>query len=645
MAITAVLLAGCVADPPPPEDIRKQALGELALEHPWKAGVPAEGAVQDNWLAGFGDATLDALVREALVANPDLRVAGARMRQAAELLVQARAPLFPWLGVAGTGGFKASGGGADPSSALQGIVAAASWELDLWGRVRYARNAAAEDNVSAQADYEFARQSIAAGVARAWFTAIQLSEQARLTAQMVASSNQLANLAADRERVGAGSVVDTANARADAYNLEDALAQTEYARDQALRALELLLGRYPAAEIATRTDFVAMPPAPPVGVPLAMLERRPDVIAAERRVAAAFNRIGQAKAAMLPQITLNLNFGAFESDILELREDFENPSGGAGARLLAPIYTGGSVARQCQDPQPAAGGSAGGLCRHRAARTRRRRERNRRRPFARGALACAGRGLRRTAARSRAHRNFAARGARRSSCARTAAYVRSQRAHRDARGAGRGALATHQPAPGPGRELRDPAGATAAITAMAVRRSIEFSVSALRRLFLQRCFYLFVLLLTLITISPFMEGTRGGYLLAGFNAFIVLSAAATVGRTALSFLLVFVLIGAAVSLRFASQESGQAALFNYSLLLHIIVYLTVIGLLLRYVFGPEIMDADRLWGAAAVYLMIGILWCFIYAITDDPACKRRSWCAASRRSSHSSTCSTSASRR
>jgi len=343
MAITAVLLAGCVADPPPPADIRKQALGEITLEHPWKSGIPAEGAVQDNWLASFGDTTLDALVREALVANPDLRVAGARMRQAAELLVQARAPLFPWVGVAGTGGVKDSGGGGDPSSALQGIVAAASWELDLWGRVRYARNAAAEDNVSAQADYEFARQSIAASVARAWFTAIQLSEQAKLAGQMVESSGQLARLIQERERVGAASDVDTALARADVYSLEDALAQAEYARDQALRALELLLGRYPAAEIATRADFVAMPPVPPVGVPLAMLERRPDVIAAERRVAAAFNRIGEAKAARLPQITLNLNFGAFESDILELREDFENPSGGAGARLLAPIYQGGRL--------------------------------------------------------------------------------------------------------------------------------------------------------------------------------------------------------------------------------------------------------------------------------------------------------------
>ena len=130
------------------------------------------------------------------------------------------------------------------------------------------------------------------------------------------------------------------------HNLEDARAQAEYGRDQALRALELLLGRYPAAEIAASADFAAMPPAPPVGVPLAMLERRPDVIAAERRVAAAFNRVGEAKAAMLPRLTLNLNFGYFDSDILELREDFENPSGGVGARLLAPIFQGGALRAQ-----------------------------------------------------------------------------------------------------------------------------------------------------------------------------------------------------------------------------------------------------------------------------------------------------------
>ncbi len=151
---------------------------------------------------------------------------------------------------------------------------------------------------------------------------------------------------------------------------------------------------------------------------------------------------------------------------------------------------------------------------------------------------------------------------------------------------------------------------------MAVRQSIEFPRAALRRVFFQRCFYLFFVLLALIGMSPFMEGARGNYLLAGFNAFVVLAAAAALGRTALSFLLVFVLVGAAVGLRFASLEDGRAALFNWALLLHSAVYICVLFLLLRYVFGPEVMDGDRLWGAASAYLMIGILWCLIYALVE-----------------------------
>jgi outer membrane protein TolC len=265
------------------------------------------------------------------------------MRQAAEYLVQARAPLFPSVGIGGTGGLKASGGGGDPSSALQGVVAAASWELDLWGRVRYGKKAAAEDNVSAQADYEFARQSIAASVAKAWFTAIQLTQQARLAGEMVGSSGELAKLAGDRERVGAGSDVDTAVARANLHNLEDARAQAEYGRDQALRALELLLGRYPRRRDRRQrglrrgaADAAGGRAAVDAGAPARRDRRR----AARGRRLRSHRR---AKAAMLPQITLNLNFGAFESDILELKEDFENPSGGAGARLLAPIYMGGRL--------------------------------------------------------------------------------------------------------------------------------------------------------------------------------------------------------------------------------------------------------------------------------------------------------------
>jgi outer membrane protein TolC len=81
-------------------------------------------------------------------------------------------------------------------------------------------------------------------------------------------------------------------------------------------------------------------------MPLDMLERRPDIVAAERRVAAAFSRVGEAKAARLPTIRLNASVSALSSDVIELQEDFENPSGGAGATLFAPLYTGGALTAQ-----------------------------------------------------------------------------------------------------------------------------------------------------------------------------------------------------------------------------------------------------------------------------------------------------------
>lgn len=348
MATVMALMNGCATKPPPAsEEIRAQALGAIGVDQPWRAGAAAADPVQDDWLSSFNDPALDSLVREALAHNPDLRVAAARLEQAAQYLVIAQSALRPAIALAGTGGAKAGGGG-DSDSALQGAVIAASWELDLWGRVRYQRNAAREAYASAQADFEFARQSLAAATAKAWFAATQLSLHAALAGEMADSARQLQSLAEARERVGAGAQADTAVARATARNSENTLQQVEFARGQALRALEQLVGRYPAAEAAARAELSALPEPLPAGIPLRMLERRPDVIAAERRVAAAFNRVGEAKAARLPKITLNLNVGAFASEILELKEDYENPSGGLGARLLAPIYQGGALTAQVQ---------------------------------------------------------------------------------------------------------------------------------------------------------------------------------------------------------------------------------------------------------------------------------------------------------
>ncbi len=345
----AVLLSGCATKAPPtPAEIRQQSgtLTNLTLTNPWKAGA-ATGPIADNWLASFDDPQLNALVVEALTNNPDLRIASTRVEQAAQYVELAKAAMRPALGLAGTGGYKAGGGG-DISSALQGIMLAASWEPDLWGRLRYGRNAARETYASARADFEFARQSLAAATARSWFTATETLLEEEVVGDMTNSAQQLLSLAGKRQQVGSGNEQDVIEARASLASFQDSAAQIRLAHEQTLRALEVLLGRYPAAELKARPDLVRLPGPVPAGMPLETLERRPDLIAAERRVAAAFNRVGEAKTARLPRITLNVSAAAIDSQVLQLKSDYQNPTAGAGARLVAPIYEGGALNTQVE---------------------------------------------------------------------------------------------------------------------------------------------------------------------------------------------------------------------------------------------------------------------------------------------------------
>jgi multidrug efflux system outer membrane protein len=112
-----------------------------------------------------------------------------------------------------------------------------------------------------------------------------------------------------------------------------------------VRGLELLMGRYPAAAAAVTAKLPGQPDAVPAGLPSELLERRPDVVAAERRVAAAFNRIGEAKAARLPSIALTTGVSAISSSLFVLK-DHDNPVWNFGANLLAPIYKGGALKTQ-----------------------------------------------------------------------------------------------------------------------------------------------------------------------------------------------------------------------------------------------------------------------------------------------------------
>ncbi|MBC8041390.1 MAG: efflux transporter outer membrane subunit [Opitutaceae bacterium] len=347
MLLSALVFAGCKTKTPPTRaEIQQQALPQFVLTDPWKAGG-AEGVIQDNWLATFNDEQLNALVREALTNNLDLRISATRIEQAEQYLQLSKSGMRPRVGVAGTGGIS-GGGGSDVGSALQGIMLAVSWEPDLWGRIRYGRNAAQAGEASAQADFQFARQSLAATTAKSWFTASETWLQLQLVGDMVKSSQDLVTLADQRRKIGAGTEQEIVQARASLGSFQDSAKQLRLAHQQALRALELLLGRYPSAELAARESLPALPGPVPVGMPLASLERRPDLIAAEQRVAVAFNRVGEARAARLPRITLNGSVAAINSEVLDLKPGFQNPVGGLGADLVAPIYTGGALKAQVE---------------------------------------------------------------------------------------------------------------------------------------------------------------------------------------------------------------------------------------------------------------------------------------------------------
>lgn len=335
--------AGCaLKDPPASEDLRRDALPHVAVPGAWKGGgTPAP--VVDRWLASFDDPVLPALVDEAILYNADLRVAAARVAQAAGYVKVAGASLYPAVGAAAHGGGKsgADGGG------LEGVWLSATLELDVWGRVRYGRAAALAQSDASRADYAYARQSLAALVAKSWFMAIEARLQLAIAQGVLGSSQELARVAQERFRVGSGNEQSVMEARASIGTHRDTLRQLELARDQAMRALELLLGRYPSAEIAVAERLAPVPARVPVGLPSQLLERRPDVIAAERRVAAAFNRVGEAKAAQLPRIGLTAGGSNVSSDLFVLK-DHSNPVWSFGGNLVAPLYQGGALRAQVE---------------------------------------------------------------------------------------------------------------------------------------------------------------------------------------------------------------------------------------------------------------------------------------------------------
>ncbi len=340
LGLAAALLAACATSPEPRlEDTRTEALSHVQIPETWS--MPANAAaVETGWLATFNDPQLDALVAEALAYNPDLVIAASRVEQAEAQVDLTAAQLQPAISILGRAG---SNSASDLVTMFNGGMLRLTWEVDLWGRLRYQRNAAVAQRDASEADLRFARQSLAASVARAWFIATETAQQARLAADMAADAERLVSLSNDRLRVGVGTEADLMMARASHVAYRDAAQQVGLAHRSALRALEILIGSYPAATITPRAELSPFPAGMPAGMPLDTLDRRPDLVAAQRRVAAAFDLVGAAKTSFWPSLSLSAGHGRISREAIDTQQNFERTTSGASAATVGLLYTGGRL--------------------------------------------------------------------------------------------------------------------------------------------------------------------------------------------------------------------------------------------------------------------------------------------------------------
>ncbi|MFO1477805.1 MAG: TolC family protein [Verrucomicrobiota bacterium] len=341
----APLLSGCaLSRPPAHSQVVTNAL-------PPSTSIPARwispagtNSVSDDWLKSFNDPRLEALVAEALTNNLDLRQAAASVEAARQTVVVVASQLKPRaganLGVAST---RDEHHDQWYNSNLE--TAGASWEPDVWGRLRSQRSAAEAGYQATALDYAFARQSLAAITAKSWYLAIETRQLLTLSEQSVTVYSNLFDLVKIRRDAGKVTDLDVAEAGADLSAAQGQLRVSQGLYSDSRRNLELLLGRYPAAELAVADHFTPVPPPVQAGLPSLLLERRPDLVAAERKVLAAFRVEEAAKLALLPSFSLNLAGGHLSDSMLSLLQ--MNPwMIHAALGMYVPIYQGGALRAQ-----------------------------------------------------------------------------------------------------------------------------------------------------------------------------------------------------------------------------------------------------------------------------------------------------------
>ena len=295
---------------------------------------------QVDWLNSFEDALLTDLVKQAIANNRDLMAASANIERANALAVQAGAQLKPQANLAFSSSRAGSGSSSISEVSNQALSLQLNWELDLWGRISAGQRAAVASAEAAGADYQYAQHSLAAATAKSYFVSIEASRQVAILKDILASLEETFRIVNVQYKNGLASAQDVALTKSDLASTREQLITLEASQREALRALEVLLGRYPKGELLVKTALPTLPPMPPLGVPSEILERRPDLVASERRAAAAFNSVAQAKAARLPQFSLTGNLGGASSALSKIT-DPANVTWQLASNLLAPIFDGG----------------------------------------------------------------------------------------------------------------------------------------------------------------------------------------------------------------------------------------------------------------------------------------------------------------
>ena len=350
LAVVALLAGGCASAPP----VEHPAL-DIALPENWTARELPEGRLGATWWEDFGDGGLATAVDIALSQNYDLRAAAARLEQAAADARAADGDLQPTVQGTFSGsrrkqnfvGFPIPGGEDRVLSTVStnyGISLAVSWEIDLWGRLRNTARAALADLQASAADLRGAQLSIAGQTTKAWFAIAEAQQQVDLSLETVQSFRSAAEQVRDRFEASIRPALDLRLALLNLSNAEAQLQQRRQQFDGATRQL-LLLGQYADGMLETPAGLPQITPTVPAGVPAKLVARRPDLVAAERELAAFLVRADVARTDLLPRLSLT---GATGTATDGLRSLIDGAFGvwSLLGNVVAPLWKGGRLRAQ-----------------------------------------------------------------------------------------------------------------------------------------------------------------------------------------------------------------------------------------------------------------------------------------------------------